>query len=981
MEENMVQDWAHPNAMDPGDDDIIIETPWPNEEPLTVPEVWPDPVEEPVPDRDREKEPVLTWYKRGTPGETPHAYAEELYGWKVLLAKEIYINQEKEGDPGTRVVLESPAHRAIWPVGEPLRAENFDPSAQVRNMAGIHTVDEGHWDELYSYLEDHKNSVLVKCQLFGKTVRGTKGVYRSQGAMPVLVVGKDKKLLLNIANTYGVDTHYVGETSNPPEWESDGWQLRKPSREEYQGFQFDRKSPWLAEDYFELVDPQGNVRSTPKINRDKDGNLLVNKSLLMPGDPDAAAVIQKYIQDYGDKVRMPHEKYLKMHEQLDRKNEGRGYRDRVKLKNNTILHRDPSSSDQAAHVQLHNTNVISFHPHHFELDTGGWPTVTTKDRINSFIPRRWGVFSNRDGWWVYDREMNQTYQFKNGMAIDYEHGPINQDPHEVPLKTRGPNAGAPSRDFWWHKPEEGWQPATPAVKVNPDQMRMFESSMVYDWAREAEWKIAMPVTRPKYVDTYLEGLAPNELHESPQRTGQLHCVNPKCTHEFTSDELAYTNSDGFLNCPMCGFSNLIEDPYNATRPFMKAEPGQGQLGKPYQFNPGGRTRSGLTLKEMGDIGEEIVLRMAEIPGIGPIQSASDDYQYAVDAIIDGQKGKFGVEIKTNHSQAQERFKIGGKVERQAKITYCLTHGLKPALIGVRLNFFTDKAYIFFREGLTDTWVGNNRMIHVGTFDFSDLNPFKSPDPQAQAQAVNNANLPDQSEEEEFAAIFGKQSDWNEEEHPRSESGKFVAKKDQHEIKVLSTKGKHTHTIKRCSHCGVTYQKAVEHKGRFECPTCGEDPERTLKPVSRIILGAIGENELAKRLGWQFVRYSSNGKPMYAWQDANGYTHIVVGYGDHGKTNKELAHTQTSKRMANCMEGICSHATSEPGEVETSSEPGSVLIKAGQKVLHGGRAQFVHEIEGDLALVYDIETGAENIIPVRDLQAVARAVGPWTLEAS
>jgi hypothetical protein len=65
-------------------------------------------------------------------------------------------------------------------------------------------------------------------------------------------------------------------------------------------------------------------------------------------------------------------------------------------------------------------------------------------------------------------------------------------------------------------------------------------------------------------------------------------------------------------------------------------------------------------------------------------------------------------------------------------------------VGVRLNFYTDAADVFFRPGLTDTWIGNSQMRHVATLDFSKLNPFLAPTPQAQAEAVEGADIPDQS---------------------------------------------------------------------------------------------------------------------------------------------------------------------------------------------------------------------------------------------
>lgn len=233
--------------------------------------------------------------------------------------------------------------------------------------------------------------------------------------------------------------------------------------------------------------------------------------------------------------------------------------------------------------------------------------------------------------------------------------------------------------------------------------------------------VAMPVTRPPYVEDYLSEIAgPNEQHEANPNG---HCMNPKCRATFGEEDV---DSNGIATCPEC---------------FMEQDTHQDTN------SPGGTTRAGLTLKQMGDIGEKVVARMGELPGVGVISWVSPDYNHPIDAIVASQRGNFGCEIKTNHSQAQERFKVGGKIERQEKIKYCLTNGLKPALIGVRLNFYTDKAYIFFREGLTDTWIGNAKMMHVATLDFSDLNPFKSPDPQAQALAVENANLPDQSEDD------------------------------------------------------------------------------------------------------------------------------------------------------------------------------------------------------------------------------------------
>ena len=190
------------------------------------------------------------------------------------------------------------------------------------------------------------------------------------------------------------------------------------------------------------------------------------------------------------------------------------------------------------------------------------------------------------------------------------------------------------------------------------------------------------------------------------------CINPKCDYEFTFEDLQdMERYSGWFTCPKCQFT------YNYLDTTEKKI-----------------TRSGLTMDQMGNIGESIIEQMGEIPSIGQVSTVFGLKQNPIDAIV----GQYGVEIKTNHSEAQPRFKIGGENiwipelgkavrPKQAKEYYCMQHQLVPALVGVRLNFYNDTADIFFREGLTDTWIGNAKLLHVGTQNFSALNPFKNPE--------------------------------------------------------------------------------------------------------------------------------------------------------------------------------------------------------------------------------------------------------------
>lgn len=511
--------------------------------------------------------------------------------------------------------------------------------------------------------------------------------------------------------------------------------------------------------------------------------------------------------------------------------------------------------------------------------------------------------------------------------------------------------------------------------------------------------VSMPVRRPQYVAPYLEGLTgPNEQHTIDPGA---HCENPKCGYYFTpADEAQIHQSGGEFTCPQCGWAQVVGGSQAPTYVHQNPdawhqlqESGNLDVSHSRPANPGGRTNSGLTLKQMGDIGEAIVLRMGEIPGVGTLQQASGTYNFPIDVIVESQKGKFGCEIKTNHSQAQERFKIGGKAERAEKIKYCLANGLKPALIGVRLNFFTDRADIFFREGLTDTWVGNQRMIHAGTLDFSDLNPFKSPDPQAQAIAINNSHLPDQSEEGDGAdadidAIFGP------EPTPvtaakESKKRAFTIPHDVHDLKVVDHKGAHTHNIRRCHHCGVVYQRPSDHKGHFECPTCGKDVDSEPRLASRVVFGKpSGADAVAQELGWQLARRTGKGERVYVWTDPQGFAHdVTTGSGGHDKAASELDAMHVRQRMNRCMRDPwnCFHAKMKTMPQENRSVEAAhraPVLRRGQVIEVDDREYIIQEIKrldglGTLVAVIDMQTGAPGTFTPEEIPPQKESAVEWS----
>jgi hypothetical protein len=91
-----------------------------------------------------------------------------------------------------------------------------------------------------------------------------------------------------------------------------------------------------------------------------------------------------------------------------------GTKSSVRLGNNTFLERieESDSFKLKIVVRLHNTNIVEFHSDgRVTLHTGGWRTVTTKDRINQFITGR--VYQKDHQWYYVGHNLEG--------ALDWEH--------------------------------------------------------------------------------------------------------------------------------------------------------------------------------------------------------------------------------------------------------------------------------------------------------------------------------------------------------------------------------------------------------------------------------------------------------------------------------------------------------------------------------------------------------------------------------
>jgi hypothetical protein len=90
-----------------------------------------------------------------------------------------------------------------------------------------------------------------------------------------------------------------------------------------------------------------------------------------------------------------------------------GGRDKItrKIESNTYL----IKKQNYIALKLHGTEVIMFYPDDsFSLSSGGWETVTTKDRINNYCPLG-HIYQERNQWYYVLR--NNIYKFESGMKI------------------------------------------------------------------------------------------------------------------------------------------------------------------------------------------------------------------------------------------------------------------------------------------------------------------------------------------------------------------------------------------------------------------------------------------------------------------------------------------------------------------------------------------------------------------------------------
>lgn len=216
--------------------------------------------------------------------------------------------------------------------------------------------------------------------------------------------------------------------------------------------------------------------------------------------------------------------------------------------------------------------------------------------------------------------------------------------------------------------------------------------------------------------------------------GKLHTPRgmQSCTFYISPEAVSVVQQrgGGYYTCPVCRMSfDLMEDV-----PWHGATEGE--------FTAGGGTRIGLSLADQGQIGEDLVEKMANIPGYGPITWWHHGGA-SVNSPLDGATAEWGIEVKTLGYDAMHHRFIPGRVkEKMDKNNQAEKMGLKGVLaILVLLDYRRSVADVYAREYPLERGVGAYRS-HQGQHMVAELpfnNPFMQPEHPAPHAPNHNAS--------------------------------------------------------------------------------------------------------------------------------------------------------------------------------------------------------------------------------------------------
>lgn len=220
-----------------------------------------------------------------------------------------------------------------------------------------------------------------------------------------------------------------------------------------------------------------------------------------------------------------------------------------------------------------------------------------------------------------------------------------------------------------------------------------------------------------------------------EAAGYVKCLTPRtrtgmACNFFLSPEAQSSVEDqggGYYTCPVCNVTHdlLHEIPWHGITDEDEIRRNQLKDQSRNQWKAGGGTRIGVTMRSQGQQGEDLVRSMGEIPGYGPIDWWSEDYN----SPLDGTTKDYGIEVKTvGYDAWHHRFIPGKPEEKDAKIEHATRLGKKGILgVLVLLDYRRSVADIFVRKFTTEEGIKTFRSNQLTNVDHAVKEiPFKNP---------------------------------------------------------------------------------------------------------------------------------------------------------------------------------------------------------------------------------------------------------------
>lgn len=165
---------------------------------------------------------------------------------------------------------------------------------------------------------------------------------------------------------------------------------------------------------------------------------------------------------------------------------------------------DYTAPDGTRRVRLHDTDVVTFAPNGaITLNSGGWQTMTSKDRMNQALPAGWSVFADR-GWFV--RTPQGTFPYMDGAQFKPDGTPMHLSRLQRAeakvraeklmvarflKKAREKGWPDPAGDPWTFTPDVGRETMMDWIRTGYFTARMMQLALQHGGFREAGVAIHM----------------------------------------------------------------------------------------------------------------------------------------------------------------------------------------------------------------------------------------------------------------------------------------------------------------------------------------------------------------------------------------------------------------------------------------------------------------------------------------------------------